>query len=199
MTTREAVIKAVAVLATAFNRENSPTLTEAYQLGLSGLTADEIAGATKLALMGSKFMPTPSELRAFVRPPRDLAAEAALAWSAVRKAMDQHDVYGNVDFGPVVNAVVHNLGGWLWLCEQSLTDLEWRKKDFLRVYEQFAGKDVALLNGAPHFGQWRHKAFVRVQIPGLPGALPALPEVQTQEAEEVRMHIRELADAKAAS
>lgn len=195
--TRETFTAAITVLASSLRADVSPALLEGYWLALKDLADDEMAGATRAALQTSKFMPSPAELLAFAgRAPRDLAAEAVLAWQAVRAAMDSHDVYANVDFGPVVNSVLHNLGGWLYLCEQSLPDLEWRRKDFERVYKLVADKEPSLLNGASHFGQWRTGPVLRLQIPGLPEMLPALPELETPQSAEMRKVVRELADGK---
>lgn len=198
MTTRQAVIKAMAVLTTAFNRENSPTLTEAYQIALGKLSPGEVASAMERALSECKFMPTPAEFLALAgRTPRDIAAEATLAWDAVRKAMDGLDVYGNPDFGPVVNAVVRNLGGWVYLCEQKLSELEWRRKDFERVYRLWAEKDPSLLpDGAPLIGQWGHAPVTRIVIAGLPLQQAALAPVETPQAAEMKSLVRGLAEAK---
>lgn len=198
MTTREAVIKAVAVLTTALRQENSATLTEAYQIGLSDLTADEVVRAMERALKEClKFMPTPAELRVLAgHAPRDLTTEATMAWDAVRNAMDKLDVYGNVDFGPLINAVVRNLGGWLYLCESTLAELEWRRKDFERVYRAWADKDVAMFDGSPHFGQWKNAPITQIQVPGMPARLPALEAVQTPQAKAMRDVVRELAEEK---
>lgn len=167
MTTREAVIKAVAVLTTAFNRESSETLTEAYLLALSDLSADEVAAAMKRAMVECRFMPVPSELRAFSRPPRDMARDIALAWEAVRRAVDAHDYTKSVDFGPLVNAVVRNLGGWQALCASTVPDLVWRRKDFERVYATFAAADPLTLHGGPLRGAFDGPILV-VEIEGQP-------------------------------
>lgn len=198
MTNREAFATALAVLGNTFDRKLTGPAIEGYWIALSDLTEGEFARATKRALSESKFMPSPSELLAFAgHAPRDLAAEAPLAWDAVRRAMDNLDVYGNPDFGPVVNAVVRNLGGWIYLCEQKVSDLEWRRKDFERVYKLWADKDPGVIpDGAPLVGEWRHAPVTRIQIAGLPAHRPALAPVRTKHGEETRVLIRKLADSK---
>lgn len=195
MTTREAVIKAVAVLTTAFNRESSETLTEAYLLALSDLSADEVAAAMKRAMVECRFMPVPSELRAFSRPPRDMARDIALAWEAVRRAVDAHDYTKSVDFGPLVNAVVRNLGGWQALCASTVPDLVWRRKDFERVYATFAAADPLTLHGGPLRGAFDGPILV-VEIEGQPSRARALPEVSSETREAARDLVRGLADGK---
>ncbi len=139
-------------------------------------------------------MPVPAELLTYSgRQPRDIGAEATLAWDAVRRAMDALDVYGNPDFGPLVNAVVRNLGGWVYLCEQKLSELEWRRKDFERIYRTWAEKDSSVLpDGGPLFGKWKAAPVTRIQINGLPVSRPALAAPKT----EVSDVVRELAEAK---
>lgn len=171
--------------------------TRGYWMVMEDLTEAEMAKAAKAALGTCKFMPSAAELLAFAgHAPRDLTAEATMAWDAVRNAMDKLDVYGNVDFGPLINAVVRNLGGWLYLCESTLPELEWRRKDFERVYRAWADKDPAMFDGSPHFGEWKNAPITQIQVPGMPVRRPALEAVQTPQAKAMRDVVRELANEK---
>ncbi len=199
MTNREAFATALAVLGNTFDKKLTGPAIEGYWIALSDLTEAEFATATKRALQRpNAFMPSPGELLELAgRAPRDLAAEATLAWDAVRRAMDALDVYGNPDFGPLVNAVVRNLGGWLYLCESKLSDLEWRRKDFERVYKLWAEKPSDVLpDGAPLIGEWKHAPVTRIQIAGLPVQLPALAAPKTEAGQMVADIVRELAEFK---
>lgn len=164
MTKREAVIQAVTVLATTFNREISATLIEAYQLGLDAIDADAVARATKRALAECKFMPAPAELLALVGEKRDVAALGAEAWASVRWAVDAYDYTASPDFGPLVNACIRNIGGWGRLCDMKLGELDvWARREFLRLYALFADQDPAKLDGAPFVG-FLHEATFFVAI-----------------------------------
>src|SRR5690349_19358502 len=132
MTNREAFVTALAVLGATFDRKLSAPAVEGYWLALSDLTEDDFKAAMKRALAECKFMPSPSELLAFVRKKPDPAAGAMLAWQAVRKAIDVYDWnVGTIDFGPLVNATIRNLGGWDTLCRATLPELDnpgWLRK-----------------------------------------------------------------------
>lgn len=198
MAKRDEIFKGgMATLGLTFNREPGPVL-DAYWLVLGDLSDVELSRSFARALTQCKFFPVPAELLAFAgRAPRDLAAEATLAWDAVRRAMDSLDVYGNPDFGQVVNAVVRNLGGWAYLCEQKLSELEWRRKDFERVYRLWAEKDPSVIpEGGPLFGYWKNAKVTRIEIAGLPVQSIALPPIETPQAQVMREVVRELADSK---
>lgn len=167
---------------------------EGFWMVLGDLTDDEFAVATKRAMTECKFMPAPSELLTLAGRGHD--AGAAEAWEAVRRAVDVHDYTASVDFGPLVNAVVRNLGGWDRLCRLDLEALNvWARKEFERVYAAFSPKDPASLNGEPHIGAFKGRLIpIRIggklpirRIEAAPGTMLA----------ETRNLVRELADGKA--
>lgn len=156
MTKREHFATSIALLASTFNRTLPAAGIEGYWLTLQGLGEDELANATKRALAECRFMPAPAELLALAARGRSLTADMAVAWQAVRRAINVHDYTDSVDFGPLVNAVVRNLGGWLRLCALGREDLDvWARKEFERIYTAFVEKDPATLNGDPHMGEFK--------------------------------------------
>jgi hypothetical protein len=192
VTKEQAFAAGMGALASVFNRALDKTAIRAYELALGELSAEEMASATGAALKACRFMPTPAELLALGKPPRNLAIEAADAWEAVCEAMNRHDYTDSVDFGPLVNAVVRNLGGWIALCDATKTDLKFGRKGFERLYADFASKPLGALRGDPLMGS--HKAApVRIAIAG------KLPPLQLASAPDpVRQVVRELAEAKSA-
>lgn len=185
---------AMATLGLTFGRDPLPLL-DAYWEVLSCLTDTEMSRAFSRALTECRFFPVPVELLTFAgRGPRSLLAEAGEAWEAVRAAMDLHDYTTSVDFGPLVNAVVRNLGGWVWLCGQTVPDLVWRRKDFERVYVEFAPKPAEQLRGDPLRGAFGGTP-ARVSIGGVTPKR-ALPLVLTQASVLAKDVVRELANAK---
>ncbi len=194
MTKREAIVTAVTLLAAQFNRETSAPLFESYWLVLSDLSPEEIATATRRALSEGRFMPTAAELLKFSGHARSAVFDCACAWEAVRRAVDQHDYTTSVDFGPLVNAIVRNMGGWLRLCDLGRDALDvWARKDFERLFAEFSEKDPGTLHGEPHAGQFGG-APVRIAIGG---KMPPLQiTAPTNQAIEL---VRQLADAKSQS
>jgi hypothetical protein len=198
MTTRETFLAAMAVLFAAFDKPLTDLATEAYWLALQSLTPDEIQGATARALARCKFCPVPSELLTLAGKNQD--AEVAEAWGAVRRAIDKHDyMVRTIDFGPRVNAVIRNLGGWDTLCDAKLTELDnpgWLRKRFEEVYRAMAYKPEHDLLGEPLESRqtrgWLSGAKdVRVQI----GPRSA-PQLQVQAVGGAGEVVAELAKAK---
>lgn len=197
MNQKQAVVTAVTMLSESFRQPLTEAAIEGYAIGLEDLTHEQLAVATKRAIRESKFMPTPAELRAFagMGGPRALEAAAIEAWEAVRRAMDEHDYTDSVDFGPLVNAVVRNLGGWQWLCDQKVTGLPFVRKDFERVYGLLVTAHVGSLRGEALRGSLGAPA-VRIRI----GAGPApLRQIESSERAPVAAVVRELANGKAFS
>lgn len=120
---------------------------EAYYATLRELTADEWSHVVMAAMKTCKFMPAPAELLEFAGKGDDTERMAAFAWEAVRGAIRQHDSYASVDFGPVVNAVVRNMGGWIRLCDMTRDEATWKRKDFERLYAMFRVRPASELDG----------------------------------------------------
>lgn len=165
--------------------------TRGYWMVMEDLTEGEMAKAAKATLGSCKFMPSAAELITFSGRGRSAAFSAAEAWGAVRAAIDKHDYTTSVDFGPTVNAIVRNLGGWLRLCDLTREDLDvWTRKEFERIYLEFADKDPGILHGEPLSGAFGG-APVRVAIGG------KLPPLQiSAPANPMSDLVRELAEGK---
>lgn len=149
---KRACIAGVSVLAEAFGRKLSETTHRAYQIGLNGLTAEQIERATELALATCKFMPTPAELRE--RVAGSVADRAVEAWEDFTKAVERIGSYKTVDFDDkVINAVVRSLGGWEQVCAKTGDEFDkWLRKDFLAAYEAYARRGVGDEAAAPLIG-----------------------------------------------
>ena len=195
MNIQQAIATAVTTLSETFRQPLTKAGAMGYVIGLDDLTHEQLAVATKRAIREAKFMPTPAELRALAgaNEARALEQAAAEAWEAVRTAMDRHDYTTGVDFGPLVNAVVRNLGGWRWLCDQRLSALPFVRKDFERVLWLFAGKPAESLHGEPHAGAFGGPT-VQVRIGPVAPDRPALPPRMLDGAADVRNLVAALAD-----
>jgi hypothetical protein len=201
MTNREAVIKAVTVLTTTFNRTSSVALIEGYVIGLASLTPGQVTSAAATAIARCKFMPTPAELREFVAPARSIEERATIAWGAVREAMRKHDyTVASIDFGPLVNTVIRTMGGWEWLCEQTRDALVWRQKEFTRYFEAFASGPAEALRAEPLEGWGRGRVGCDRAVVAIAGeAAPARLALEAPVAAGARALgtvVRDLAEQK---
>jgi hypothetical protein len=81
---------------------------------------------------------------------------ASLAYDKVEEAFYGAGVYQTVIFDDtVIHKVIESLGGWIAYCEQPEKDVKWWKKDFERLYKQYAPLVAAGQLEAPKqlFGQ----------------------------------------------
>lgn len=203
MTEREVFATTLAVLSATFDRKLTEGAIDGYWAALSDLGEDEFKKAAQRALAECRFMPAPAELRAFARPPRNHETDSAKAWGVVRKAVDKHDyMVSTIDFGPLVNAVIRNLGGWDMLCKATLPELDnpgWLRKRFDEIYGLFARTNVNGLHGDPLSGalpdKWLHPRHVVVPIDG---SAPHM-RIESPERALISEQIRALAEAHGSS
>lgn len=185
---------ALTALGIAFGTEVGSAMREVYWRLLSDLDVSAVIRGCETAGRTLKWFPKPAEIR-------DLSGEstearAAEAWEAVRTAMDRHDYTVSVDFGPLVNAVVRNLGGWRWLCDQKLTALPFVRKDFERVFGAFVSKPPESLHGEALQGSM---GGVTMRIPigkGPAVKRPALPAREERSAADVRQLVGEILEKR---
>ncbi len=135
---RIAVVEAVTMLALTFRQEASKPLIKIYEVGLGGLTAEQVRQATNRAVRECEFMPPPAGLRKLAGI-LSIADRSMLAWEAFRDARRKHGYYQSVDFDdPVINATIRNLGGWceviIRIDSEDETD-KWVRRDFERIYQ----------------------------------------------------------------
>lgn len=190
MASEKAIATALAMLSSVYRVDISPVAAMGWKMALGDLADDELSAGVLWALKTSKFMPAASELIAQARPQVDVDSAANQAWAVVRAAMDTHDYTVSVDFGFLVNAVVRNLGGWRYLTDRSVPELEWDKKAFISAYKAMSRVDPSMLNGQYHRGA----------LGGAPSQLligPQQPKrLESAERHEVLDIIKQLADDK---
>lgn len=206
MTKRDAFVAIMELLGETYNRQLTTGMLDGYWLVLEDLSEADLRHATRQAIATSKFMPTPAELLAVVRPPRNAAADVINAWQVVRKAIDKYDWnVGSIDFGPLVNAVIRNLGGWDTLCKATLPELDnpgWLRKRFEEVYQALSSQDPTALHGDPLEGKlpplYHDPIHVTVPIDGSPPRKRLEANGVSDARASIAGVVRDLADKKAA-
>lgn len=120
-----------------------------YRMALDDIPMADLELGIRRAMATCKFLPKPVELRELCGV-LTVQARAALAWAAAKKAVHAVSAYGSVDFeDPVINAVIHNLGGWKDFCGRDADTFEsFTRKDFERLYTIFAANGVDEERGA---------------------------------------------------
>lgn len=131
------ITAAVATLCEAFNRKPTPATFAAYEIGLKGLSEEQVELATAQALSKCKFMPVPAELRELAGTGGDsYESMADRAFHVLDKAVTSLGADRSVNFHDgAINAAVRLLGGWQKCCDQPREEFEkWYRKDFIRTY-----------------------------------------------------------------
>jgi hypothetical protein len=151
----------IRAMAAAFNKDASKAFLTGYWMGLSDLSLSALKVAATAALNGSKFMPSPAELRELAGEVR-IEDRAQLAFAALENAMRRHGYYSSVDFeDKAINATVRALGGWEKVCD--IPDDEFFNffpKKFKEMYSAYARRGVSQEAGAPCIGYHdRNNAF----------------------------------------
>lgn len=204
MTKKEQFATLMTMLSESYGRPLTAGLLDGYWLVLEELSPEELRGSVQQALGKLKFMPTAAELLTFARPHRDPAVDALQAWQVVRKAIDKFDWnVGSIDFGPLVNAVVRNLGGWDAMCTATLPELDnpgWLRKRFEEVYRALSTAEPTTLHGDPLEGKLPPNYIKPTHaIVPLDGSPPRL-RLEASGADDARAsiagHIADLADGK---
>lgn len=142
----------VTILAEAFGKVTSPAMFRAYEIGLQGLTPDDVKAATHQALGTCRFMPAPAELRELVVGRLD--DRAVQAWLAFEEAVMRHGYLHTVTFDdPVINATVRAVGGWEHCCGMPATEFDtFLQKRFQDTYKALARFGVSEAQAAPLVG-----------------------------------------------
>jgi hypothetical protein len=137
------IAQAVAALCEAFNRKPTTATYGAYEIGLAGLTAEQVERAAALALQRCKFMPVPAELRELaVGAGQSFDAMAEHAFLTLSETVRRKSDMDSVCFADgLINATVRILGGWEALYGETMTTERfdvWFRKDFLACYARLA-------------------------------------------------------------
>ena len=85
-----------------------------------------------------RFMPVPADILHFARPQKT----SLVAWKEVEDAIFRFGVYQSVQFADqVTNAVLHDMGGWIWINQQNLED-PWTQREFERRYNDYRLQEI---------------------------------------------------------
>lgn len=91
-----------------------------------------------------QFLPKPADV---VRQLEGSTQDAALlAWARVVEALKRHGTYVSVDFvDPIIHRVLTDLGGWMWLGQQTEKEMPFIEKRFRDAYRAWRARPALLL------------------------------------------------------
>ena len=126
--------KMLAAYANTLRHDISADAVEIWWRKLARFDLEAISRAFSKHTDRSKFFPSPSEILALLEPQRERSP--LLAWAEVERTISKHGAYATVQFDPVTNAVIQDMGGWACLCHQNL-DEPWTQREFERRYGEY--------------------------------------------------------------
>jgi hypothetical protein len=120
----------------------SDVVMEMYYLVLKDMNEkDFISSVEKLMSEWSySYMPKPAHIKNALVDSVSLEVEANKEWNIVMKAIENFGSYKNVRFENIVtNGTIQSLTGGKWseLCKKTYEQLDWIKKDFIKLYQNF--------------------------------------------------------------
>lgn len=202
----EILLEALVGLADYYRAELSEATLQLYLAGLSDLPVNDVKKAITSYVMATddknSFMPRISDIRQ--RIAGRTSDRAGVAWAKVDAAVRMVGSYQDVVFDdPIIHRVISDLGGWIWLGQQS--EKEWA---FIANRFQQAYRGYALLAEMPEFppvltgianaqnqliGQSVNKSVLigneerakHVQITGKPGSALQIARTETRPKMEV--------------
>lgn len=146
------IVGCVTMLAEMFGKPVSPGLFKGYEIGLDGLTVEQISEAATQAVATCRFMPPPAELRelVFLRLPD----RAVKAWLCFERAVVSNGYIRTVNFDdPVINATVRALGGWEHCCGMPANEFDtFLQKRFQDTYCALSRAGISGEQSAPLMG-----------------------------------------------
>ena len=130
--------------------EISPVMLKLFFSSLKQFTIEQVSRGFEKHLSDSvdgKFFPKPANIIKHLQT-SDLSAEdkAELAWAQVLREIRATGSYGTLKLDDKqAIAAVKSLGSWQQLCSSTETEMTWKKKEFISVYETYEKTPVDML------------------------------------------------------
>lgn len=153
-----------------YGKEVSKDLKRMLFNALSDLSIEQVGAAMSAHINDpdcGQFFPKPADIRRRLvgtTKQQEAAIEdrAAIAWSCIERDIRRVGSYGSLKLeDKQALATVKAMGGWQSICQTEENKMEWRRKEFIRMYE----------------------AFERTPLEALPASLPGRIELSEHKAQ----------------
>ena len=150
-----------------YDKPVTKNLLQLYFNALQSFSIDEIkSGVSKHALdpKHGSFFPKPADIVRHLQT-GDISVEdkATLAWGQVIREIRRVGSWGTLKLDDKqAMAAVKSLGSWQQLCNSTETEMTWKKKEFISVYETYDKTPVEFLPSSlpGRIGLVKHKKEV---------------------------------------
>ena len=129
-----------------YGREITKPLLQMYFAALAQAGIDQVQAAMKAHMQNpdsGQFFPKPADLikqMTGTTKQQDAAIEdrAAIAWACIERDIRRIGSYGTLKLeDKQALATVKAMGGWQSICQTETSKMEWKRKEFIRMYEAF--------------------------------------------------------------
>ena len=147
-----------------YGREVTQPMAAIYFSALANVSIEQVQEAMMAHMQNpdsGQFFPKPADLikqMTGTTKQQDAAIEdkAAIAWACIERDIRRIGSYGTLKLDDKqALATVKAMGGWQSICQTETSKMEWRRKEFIRMYE----------------------TFERMPLDALPSSLPGLVEL----------------------
>lgn len=137
-----------------YGREISKELLRMYFAALNALTIQQAEQAMMAHMKNpdsGQFFPKPADLikqMIGTTKQQDAAIEdrAAIAWACIERDIRRIGSYGTLKLeDKQALATVKAMGGWQSICQTETSKMEWKRKEFIRMYEAFERTPIEAL------------------------------------------------------
>jgi len=121
-------------LESAFGEKLGEDRAKIYWDILKSYSDLEIKKAVIRSIRELKFFPKISEIIEMIEG--SIEDEAEIAWLILKEKIGRYDGYISVSFpeNPIIGSVVEALGGWIKICDTTIKEEKWVKKEFIKLY-----------------------------------------------------------------
>lgn len=129
-----------------YGREITKPLLQMYFAALAQAGIDQVQAAMMAHMQNpdsGQFFPKPADLikqMTGTTKQQDAAIEdrAAIAWACIERDIRRIGSYGTLKLDDKqALATVKAMGGWQSICQTETSKMEWKRKEFIRMYEAF--------------------------------------------------------------
>lgn len=129
-----------------YGREVTQPMAAIYFSALANVSIEQVQAAMMAHMQNpdsGQFFPKPADLikqMTGTTKQQDAAIEdrAAIAWACIERDIRRIGSYGTLKLDDKqALATVKAMGGWQSICQTETSKMEWKRKEFIRMYETF--------------------------------------------------------------
>lgn len=140
---KKQIIDQLVILAEAFGLSVTDARMDIYAEMLADLPIEKIKAGIITIIKTRTFagnLPTVAEIREAIESEGvPLESRAAIAWDKAMYALHSHGTYQSIKFDdPLIHHIIVQWGGWTEFGDWPAEQTHWKRRDFIKLYEQYA-------------------------------------------------------------